>query len=247
VIASNRHKLLLVKLWRVMLKQSDWRRSHMRSSVALSCQEEAIDGEGRERNILLDMSKRLLALVTGSTDGIGKATALILANEKNFDVIVHGRTKAKAEAAIADLVKQGVSADRLQAVGGDFSSFAEVRQMGAEIVTMAKDQPLDVVVHNAGLFVRNSNAGSEAEGLDITMVVNHFSPLLVQHLITPAQGSLFDAMFAHLNFSFHSIAEKAKNPRVLFVSSALHRSGKLPNKSASVGALKAYRGGGNDS
>jgi len=169
----------------------------------------------------------LLALVTGSTDGIGKATALILAKEKNFDVIVHGRTKAKAESAIADLVKQGASADHFLAVGADFSSFSEVREMSKEIIAMTKDRRLDVVVHNAGIFVRGSAQPAEAEGMELTMVVNHFSPFLLQHLITPAQ-------------------EKAKGPRVIFVSSGLHRSGNLPDKSASVSSLKAYRGSGND-
>ena len=41
-------------------------------------------------------------LITGATDGIGKATALALA-ERGAGVIVHGRNPAKLEATLAEL------------------------------------------------------------------------------------------------------------------------------------------------
>lgn len=54
-------------------------------------------------------------LVTGSTDGIGKQTALEIASARPQDtVIVHGRTQAKADAAIKYIRSKSQHGDQLQ-------------------------------------------------------------------------------------------------------------------------------------
>src|SRR5439155_467251 len=76
------------------------------------------------------------ALVTGATGGIGFATARLLAAE-GATVLVHGRTKADTEDAVARLADSGVNRDRLTPVVADFARLGEVRaQAGRTAVSV---------------------------------------------------------------------------------------------------------------
>ena len=84
------------------------------------------------------------ALVTGSTAGIGLASALALAAE-NAEVIVNGRTQARVDAAIAEIRKAHPKA-RVSGVVADVAT-AE----GCAKVTQQFPQ-VDVLVNNMGIF-----------------------------------------------------------------------------------------------
>jgi len=94
------------------------------------------------------MTERRVVLVTGSTDGIGRATARALA-AAGMKVILHGRTKIKVDAAIAALGEELPGAE-LEGVSFDLGSQAAVRR-GAEQI-LARLPALHVVIHNAGIF-----------------------------------------------------------------------------------------------
>ena len=85
-----------------------------------------------------------LALITGSTAGIGLATAEALARE-GARVIINGRTSARVEAAIAHLRKAAPRAD-IQGVAADIATSA-----GCDAVIRAFPE-LDVLVNNMGIF-----------------------------------------------------------------------------------------------
>ncbi|MYC64288.1 MAG: SDR family NAD(P)-dependent oxidoreductase, partial [Caldilineaceae bacterium SB0661_bin_34] len=70
-------------------------------------------------------------LVTGSTDGIGKATAKALA-EQGCEVILHGRNEARAKSAQRDLIA-ATHNPNIRTVSADFSSLSQVRDMANEI------------------------------------------------------------------------------------------------------------------
>jgi NAD(P)-dependent dehydrogenase (short-subunit alcohol dehydrogenase family) len=86
------------------------------------------------------------ALVTGSTAGIGLATALGLARE-GAEAIVNGRTQARAEAA-AQRIAEAVPGAKVRpvAVAADLSSAA-----GCAALTRAVPD-LDVLVNNLGIY-----------------------------------------------------------------------------------------------
>ena len=69
------------------------------------------------------------ALITGSTDGVGRYVAERLAAE-GARVIVHGRDRARGEAVVERIMRQGGDARLLIA---DLSSLAEVRSLAEAV------------------------------------------------------------------------------------------------------------------
>lgn len=88
--------------------------------------------------------KDKVALVTGSTAGIGFAIAQSLALE-GAHVYLNGRTQERVDAAVA-AIRQQVPAARVDGIVSDFSSAA-----GAETV-IATLPEVDVLVNNVGIF-----------------------------------------------------------------------------------------------
>jgi NAD(P)-dependent dehydrogenase (short-subunit alcohol dehydrogenase family) len=91
----------------------------------------------------LRLAKKV-ALVTGSTAGIGLAIAKSLAAE-GAHVYVNGRTQERVDAAMAGIRSQ-VPRAKVAGIVADFSSVA-----GAEAV-IAKLPSVDVLVNNVGIF-----------------------------------------------------------------------------------------------
>jgi NAD(P)-dependent dehydrogenase (short-subunit alcohol dehydrogenase family) len=118
------------------------------------------------------MSERRVVLVTGSTDGIGRATARALA-AAGAKVILHGRSKPKVDAAIARLSEELPGAE-LEGVSFDLGSLAGVRK-GAEQI-LARVPELHVLVNNAGIFA--DERALTPEGVELTFAVNHLGPFL---------------------------------------------------------------------
>lgn len=88
------------------------------------------------------------ALVTGSTSGIGEATARVLA-ASGAKVVVSGRDRSRAERVVALITGSGGSAS---AVPIDLTgSYADLRAFARE-ATDALGGRLDILVNNAGLY-----------------------------------------------------------------------------------------------
>ena len=100
-------------------------------------------GEGRRG---MKRVGEMVVLVTGSTDGIGKETAGRLAG-MGATVLVHGRTRQRADEALEEL-RGGTGSGQVSAVVGDLSSVAGVRGL-AEEVRVGYDG-LDALINNAG-------------------------------------------------------------------------------------------------
>lgn len=112
-------------------------------------------------------------LVTGATDGIGKATALALA-EQGARVILHGRDPGKLEAALGQL-RAATGSESLHAELADFSSLAEVAELGRRV---RRDFPgLNVLINNAGLLTDHWQLS--ADGFEMTFAVNYLAPFLL--------------------------------------------------------------------
>ncbi|PSP43086.1 daunorubicin C-13 ketoreductase, partial [Halobacteriales archaeon QH_6_64_20] len=138
------------------------------------------------------------ALVTGSTSGIGRETALAL-GRLGANVLVHGRDRAAGATVVDELEAVGANAQFIQA---DFTDVDAVRDLAAT-VRSATDE-LDLLVNNAGgLFRRGRRTPL---GIERTFHVNHLAPYLLT-------AKLLDYL--------------APDARIVVTSSAAHRGVEL--------------------
>lgn len=112
-------------------------------------------------------------LVTGATDGIGRATALALARQ-GAAVILHGRDPAKLAAAHAEIQSHSGN-DELHTVVADFASLAAVAALADEV--RGRFTGLRVLINNAGLLTDHRQVS--ADGFELTFAVNYLAPVLL--------------------------------------------------------------------
>jgi retinol dehydrogenase 12 len=118
-----------------------------------------------------------VCVITGGTDGIGKAAAYGLALQ-GATLLVHGRDPDKGMRAVAEL-KARSGNPSIEFLQADFAALAAVRRLAAEIVQRAPR--IDVLVNNAGgVFARRTLS---EDGYELTFAVNHLAPFLLTHLL----------------------------------------------------------------
>lgn len=122
-------------------------------------------------------------LITGSTDGIGLATAKSLVAEGHH-VLLHGRNPAKLEAvekSVSDLAGGG----SVESYEADLSRMDQVVALARAVVEC--HDKLDVLINNAGIF-RTSDIVTQ-NGLDVRFAVNTIAPYLLTRRLLPLLGS----------------------------------------------------------
>lgn len=121
----------------------------------------------------------LTALVTGATEGIGRAIAVALGRE-GYRVGVSARTAERVEALVAELRRDGVTAAGAPADVGDPDQVtAAVGRITAEL------GPVDVLVNNAGIGILKPFDQLTLEDWDATMATNLRSMYLVTREVLP--------------------------------------------------------------
>lgn len=136
-------------------------------------------------------------LITGATDGIGRATARLLAAE-HFTVFVHGRDESKANEVLKEVSDVFPRANHRVFIG-DLSSLDQVHRLAEEILEQVGH--LDVLVNNAGVYMEKFVRS--AEGHEMTFAVNHLSHVL-------------------LTYKLLSLVKESRNGRIVSVSSVAH-------------------------
>jgi NAD(P)-dependent dehydrogenase (short-subunit alcohol dehydrogenase family) len=118
-------------------------------------------------------------LVTGSTDGIGKAAATALVVE-GAEVIIHGRNEKKGRQVQQELEPKA-GAGRPDLVIADYSRQDQIHHMAADLTS--RYSCLDVLVNNAGTYQKTRHV--TPEGVEMTFAVNYLGPFLLTHLLLP--------------------------------------------------------------
>jgi NAD(P)-dependent dehydrogenase (short-subunit alcohol dehydrogenase family) len=116
-------------------------------------------------------------IVTGANSGIGKETAVALA-QMGATVVMTARSASKGEAARADVMERSGS-DRVVLGSLDLASFASIRAFAAWFV--AEFDRLDVLVANAGLIVDERR--ETADGFELMFGTNHLGHFLLTDLL----------------------------------------------------------------
>jgi NAD(P)-dependent dehydrogenase (short-subunit alcohol dehydrogenase family) len=171
-----------------------------------------------------DLSDRVI-VVTGSNSGIGKQTAVALA-QKGAHVVITSRSAAKGEKALAEVRRrapQGTAELSLL----DLASFRSIRAFADRL--LADHGRLDVLVNNAGSMLDHRLLTDE--GFEMMFGVNHLGHFLLTDLLR-------DRLVA--------TAAAEGQARVVTVSSIAHRTaGKTtllsdPNSERGFAMFDAY-------
>ena len=124
-------------------------------------------------------------LVTGATDGIGRLTALRLA-ETGATLLLHGRTSGRVDAVVTE-ARETAGDERVHGVVADFAALAAVRDMAARIT--AAHPRLDVLINNAGVGL-GGRSGVPRElsrdGHELRFQVNYLAPILLTRRLLPS-------------------------------------------------------------
>jgi NAD(P)-dependent dehydrogenase (short-subunit alcohol dehydrogenase family) len=121
-----------------------------------------------------------VALVTGASRGIGRATALALANAGARVIVHYGNSVKDANSLVAEIREAGGQADAVQA---DLSAPDGAHKLAGEVGKLVGGK-LDILVANAGIAVPASIEAQTVEDFDRMFAVNVRAPFfLVQQLL----------------------------------------------------------------
>src|SRR5580704_3166087 len=122
------------------------------------------------------------ALVTGSTDGVGRYVAASLA-ASGARVLIHGRDGGRGM-ALADEIKRAGKGEAAF-YQADLSSMAGTRQLANAV--LADHKRLDLFISNAGIGSQNQGPQRQtsADGYELRFAVNYLSGFLLAYLLLP--------------------------------------------------------------
>jgi NAD(P)-dependent dehydrogenase (short-subunit alcohol dehydrogenase family) len=150
-------------------------------------------------------------LITGATNGIGKAAALELA-KKGTNIIIVGRNPTKTSETVAE-IKAASGNPNVDVIVADLSSMAEVRKVAEAF--KAKHTRLDVLINNAGgVFTTRQET---VDGYEMTFAFNHLAYFLLTNLLldmlkaSPAARIVSVSSGAHSNGRINFDDINAKN------------------------------------
>ncbi len=117
-------------------------------------------------------------LITGATDGLGRALATALAAE-GASVLVHGRSEERARKTL-EAIEAETGSQQLRCVFADLGSLEQVRQLARRVLD--EHGRLDVLINNAGIGTTLPGDGRRMEsqdGYELRFAVNYLSGYLL--------------------------------------------------------------------
>src|SRR6266849_3509074 len=138
-----------------------------------------------------------VCMVTGANSGIGKATALGLA-QMGATVIMVCRDRGRGEAAQSEIKTQSGN-DAVDLLLAELSSQQSIRQL-VENFTQRYTQ-LHVLINNAGVFMLTRR--KTVDGLEMTFAVNHLAPFLLTNLLLDMLKASAPARIVNISSGSH--------------------------------------------
>ncbi len=125
-----------------------------------------------------------VAVITGSTGGLGREVARVLAGE-GWHVVVHGRNQEAGDALVSELSAGAGSAHFLAA---DFASLEEVRSFGQEVLEACPR--IDLLLANAGIWLDPAEGRQvSVDGHELHFQVNYLSHFFLSRMLLPGLQS----------------------------------------------------------
>jgi NAD(P)-dependent dehydrogenase (short-subunit alcohol dehydrogenase family) len=158
------------------------------------------------------------ALVTGSTNGIGRGVAEALA-AAGAQVIVHGRDTARGAEVVDGIISTGGAA---AFVAADLDSGgAAITQLAARAAELAGG-PIDILVNNAAYLVGQTAATDTTEAqIDAALAVSIKAPILLTAALVPAMAERGEGVVINMG-SINGTSGMAKTALYSATKSAVH-------------------------
>ena len=133
------------------------------------------------------MAEQRTIVITGATDGLGKALASELA-PAGGRLILHGRNEEKGQKLLEELAPRATG--ELEWRRADLASLDEVRDLANSLL---EEDRIDVLVNNAGIGTTAEGAGERgdggreesADGYELRFAVNYLAPFLLTRRLLP--------------------------------------------------------------
>jgi NAD(P)-dependent dehydrogenase (short-subunit alcohol dehydrogenase family) len=141
-----------------------------------------------------------IAVLTGGTRGIGRATALGLAGA-GYHVVLMTRSRTVGEAAVRAL--SGVAPGHFSWVEADLTHPDQVLEATAAIT--ARHPQIALLVNNAAVALRHYRP--TAAGIEETLAVNHLAHVVLTHGLLPSllrQGAVSGARILNVSSEAHA-------------------------------------------
>ncbi|MCZ6711574.1 MAG: SDR family NAD(P)-dependent oxidoreductase [Gammaproteobacteria bacterium] len=145
---------------------------------------------------------RRTCLITGTTHGIGLATARSIARAGH--TIVMANRSLQRSRLIEQHLRETTGNENVSSVQCDLASMASVRACASEVI--ARHQCLDLLINNAGMITAIPEVS--ADGIELTFATNHLGPFLLTQLLL-------------------GMLRAAPNARIVNLASNVHGSGVL--------------------
>jgi NAD(P)-dependent dehydrogenase (short-subunit alcohol dehydrogenase family) len=149
-------------------------------------------------------------LVTGATDGLGRALAGEL-DARGHDVVVHGRSRERADAVASEIGGAQVEV-------ADFARLDDVRALAERV------RGIDVLVNNAGIIAAERRLSED--GHELTFQVNHLAGFLLTLLVLPPRtvnvasigqrAPVFDDLMGERDYEAYDAYAKSKLAQIMF-------------------------------
>lgn len=144
-----------------------------------------------------------LAVITGSTEGVGFEDALAL-SAAGWDVVIMGRNAQKGSDSIAKLRRINPKAKvRFEQI--DLADLSSIKAFAERMITLG--QPIDLLINNAGVMTPPKRLET-ADGFELQFGTNHIGHFALTAQLLP-------------------LLRKSPDARVVTVSSVANRAGQI--------------------
>ncbi|MDR1503877.1 MAG: SDR family NAD(P)-dependent oxidoreductase [Prevotella sp.] len=144
-----------------------------------------------------------IILITGATNGIGKAAALALA-KLGHQIIIHGRNEALAKDVQQEIISESKNPN-VDYLIADLFLMREVRKLAEDF--KKKYDRLDVLMNNAG-GVMGKQREETAEGIEKTIALDLLAPYLLTSLLLSELQNSPEARIVNTASGAHSFFAK---------------------------------------
>jgi retinol dehydrogenase-12 len=171
------------------------------------------------------MAETPIAVITGTTHGIGTVTSQALARA-GYTVVMLCRNVAAA-ALLARDIMQGTPGSRVEVVPCDLADLSSVRTAAGNV--RAGFPRIDRLINNAGMV--STRRRFSADGHELTFATNHLGPFLLTRLLLPvlAPAARIITVASKVHYKGRMDLDTVDDRNARYSSTAAYARSKLAN------------------